>query len=184
MIGDFLISTAHASETAGAPHHEGPIYLQVEFWVGLAFVLVVLAIVKISYQKICAMLDARGATIQNRLESARRIREEAQALLAEYQRKQRDAMQESQDILNRARNEAVKLKAQAAKELEERVAAAERQAIERIKLAEEQAKREVRDIAVDVAIASATRVMGEKLSATQADALIDRAISELPKKMH
>lgn len=179
---NLLISVAHAAEQGG--HGDLPFYLDGHFWVGLAFIAAVLVMIKAGYAKIAAMLDARGTAIRNRLESARRIREEAQALLAEYQRKQRDALQESQDIVARAKNEAAKLKAQAAEELAHRVAAAERQALERISAAEEQAKREVRNVAIEVAVATATRVMEDKLSAAQSSALIDRAIAELPEKFH
>lgn len=179
---NLLISVAHAAEHDA--HADVPFYLDGHFWVAMAFLVVVLVIVKAGYAKIIALLDGRGIAIRNRLESARRIREEAQALLAEYQRKQRDALQESQDILARAKNEATKLKAQAAEELAHRVAAAERQALERIAAAEEQAKREVRNAAVEVAIAAATKVMEDKLSAAQSNALIDRAIAELPQKFH
>jgi F-type H+-transporting ATPase subunit b len=182
MIGDLLISTAHAAEHGG--HGDAPFYLDAHFWAAMAFLTIVLIILKAGFAKICAALDARGQAIRDRLDSARRIRDEAQALLAEYQRRQRDALQESKDILARAKNEAEKLKAEAAKDLEERVASAERQAMERIATAEEQAKREVRHIAVDVAVAAATRVMEEKLSAAQANALVDRAIAELPQKFN
>lgn len=179
---NLLISVAEAAEGGG--HANLPFYLDTHFWVGLAFVAAILILVKAGSTKIAALLDARGVAIRNRLESARRIREEAQALLAEYQRKQRDALQESQDIIARAKNEAAKLKVQAAEELAHRVATAERQALERIGAAEEQAKREVRNVAIEVAVATATRVMEDKLSAAHSDALIDRAIADLPGRFH
>lgn len=180
---NLLISAAQAATEHGG-HEDVPFYLDTHFWVGLGFVVVVLMLAKIGYAKVGALLDSRGTAIRNRLETARRIREEAQALLAEYQRKQRDALQESQDIVARAKNEAAKLKIQAAEELAQRVAAAERQVLERIAAAEEQAKREVRNVAIEVAVATATKVMEDKLSAAQANALIDRAIADLPEKFH
>lgn len=180
---NLLISVAQAATEHGG-HEDVPFYLDTHFWVGLGFIVVVLLLIKAGYAKIAALLDARGTAIRNRLESARHIREEAQALLAEYQRKQRDALQESQDIVARAKNEAAKLKVQAAEELAHRVAAAERQALERINAAEEQAKREVRNVAIEVAVATATKVMEDKLSAAQSNALIDRAIADLPEKFH
>ena len=178
----FLISAAYASDAA----HHGPVpfYLDPAFWVGAAFLVVVLVLVKAAYGRIVRLLDMRGIAIRDRLEGARRIREEAQALLAEYQRKQRDALQESQDIIARSKAEAAKLKDQAAQDLAARVAAAERSALERIAAAEEQAKREVRNAAIEIAVAAAARAMEEKLTAAQANSLIDRAISEIPAKMH
>jgi len=185
MIDNLLISAAHAAEhTAEAGHENVPFYLDAHFFVAMAFVVVLLILAKAGYAKFCALLDARGEAIRDRLESARRIREEAQALLAEYQRKQRNAMLESQDIIARARNEAEKLKVQAAAALEDRVKAAERHALERIAAAEEQAKREVRHVAIDVAMAAATKVMEDKLTATKANVLVNAAIKELPEKFH
>ncbi len=181
-MSGWLISVAHASEQGG--HAPVPFYMDAHFWVAMGFLAIVAILVKSALGKVCALLDARGQAIRDRLDSARRIREEAQALLAEYQRRQRDAMQESKDILAKAKTQAEKLKAEAAKELQDRVATAERQAMERIAAAEEQAKREVRHIAVDVAVAAATQVMAEKLSAAQANVLIDRAIGDLPQKFH
>ena len=100
--------------TDAAHHGPVPFYLDPAFWVGAAFLVVVLVLVKAAYGRIVRLLDMRGIAIRDRLEGARRIREEAQALLAEYQRKQRDALQESQDIIARSKAEAAKLKDQAA----------------------------------------------------------------------
>lgn len=178
---NLLISPAFAADGAqGAV----PFYLDPTFWVAAAFLVVMAVLVKAVYARAVHLLDARGQAIRDRLETARRIREEAQALLAEYQRKQRDALLESQEIVTRAKAEATKLKAEAAAELAARVAAAERQALERITAAEEQAKREVRHVAIEVAVAAAARVMADQLQASQANALIDRAIAELPGKIH
>ncbi len=182
-MNGWLISVAYAAEHGG--HGSMPFYQDEHFWVAMGFLTIIAIFLKTAYAKVCAMLDARGIAIRERLESARRIRDEAQALLAEYQRKQRDALQESQEIIARAKNEAAKLREQAAAELEHRVAAAERQAMERIAAAEDAAKREVRHVAVDVAVAAASQVMAEKLSAKQAGALVDRAIADLPaQKFH
>ena len=181
MTDGFLISAAYASE--GAAHHAGPFYADPHFWAGMAFVAVVLIIAKMAGAKICSVLDDRSQAIQNRLDEARRLREEAQMLLAEYQRKQRDAAGEAQAVLDRARNEAAKLKEEAAKALEERVAAAERQAMMRISVAEEQAKREVKNLAIDIATAAAAEVLAKRLSTDAADALIEKAISDLPDKL-
>lgn len=178
---NLLISPAFAADGV---HGAVPFYLDPTFWVAAAFLVVMAVLLKAAYGRAVHLLDLRGTAIRNRLETARRIREEAQALLAEYQRKQRDAIQESQEIVARAKNEAAKLKTEAAAELAARVATAERQAIERIAAAEEQAKREVRNVAIEVAVAAASRVMEDKLAAPQANALIDRAIAELPGKFH
>ncbi len=185
MISDLLISSAHAAGSAAeAGHGSISFYEDPTFYVGLAFVAFVIIVIKAGHQKLCAMLDGRAETVRQRLENARQIREEAQALLADYQRKQRDAMQESQDIITRAKNEAEKLKAQAAKDLEERIAAAERQAMARITAAEDQAKREVQHLAIDIAVSAASKVIEEKLTAQKANALVNAAIKELPGKFH
>ncbi|MEO5373636.1 MAG: hypothetical protein H7840_05085, partial [Alphaproteobacteria bacterium] len=82
-------------------HHAaaaGPFYAQPEFWVAVAFLIVVGFSFRKVTRAIAAALDMRAEKIKAKLDEARSLREEAQALLAEYQRKQRDAMNEAEDI--------------------------------------------------------------------------------------
>lgn len=155
-----------------------------ETWVALAFITFVVLAWKPASKAIVGALDDRSARIQKELAEAARLREEAQALLTQYQTKHRDAMKEAEAILVHARSEAERLSQQAARDLEASLKRREELAMQRIAQAEQQAAADVRAAAVDVAIAATERLLREKLDGAKADALIDQAIKELPAKLH
>jgi len=155
-----------------------------EFWVAVGFIVLVLAISKQGWQAIKSGLDARAGRISASLDEATRLRDEAQHLLAEYQRKQRDAAKEIDDLLAAARAEAERSGVNAREALEALVKRREQLAIDKIAQAEAEAVQAVRNTAVDVAIAATRRLLGDKLDAATASALVDNAIAELPQKLH
>jgi F-type H+-transporting ATPase subunit b len=155
-----------------------------ETWVAVAFVIFVALVWKPGQKALLAALDARAARIEKELTEATRLREEAQALLAQYQRKHRDAMKEADQIITHAREEADRLAQQAGRDLEASLKRREELAVQRIAQAEQQAMSDVRAAAVDVAIAATERLLKEKLDGAKGDALIDQAIKELPAKLH
>jgi F-type H+-transporting ATPase subunit b len=155
-----------------------------ETWVAVAFVIFVILVWKPAQKALLSGLDARAARIEKELSEAARLREEAQALLAQYQRKHRDAMKEADGIITHAREEADRLAQQAARDLEVSLKRREELAMQRIAQAEQQATADVRAAAVDVAIAATERLLKEKLDGAKGDALIDQAIKELPAKLH
>jgi F-type H+-transporting ATPase subunit b len=112
------------------------------------------------------------------------LKDEAQALLAEYQRKQRDAMREAEEIISNARGLAQRQIKDAGKKLEENLARREKASLEKIAQAEAQALAEVRREAVDVATAAAAQVIRGQIDGTRSSALIDQAIVEVEKKLH
>ncbi|MBY0511578.1 MAG: F0F1 ATP synthase subunit B [Rhodospirillaceae bacterium] len=154
------------------------------FWVGLAFVLAVAVIYRPAAKAIISTLDERAAKIRVQIEEARKLREDAQALLAEYQRKQRDAMAEAEKIIANARAEAARLKVDAEKDLEHAITRRKQQALDRIAQAEAQAIAQVRNTAVDVALAAAETLIKGSLDAGKQQALADKAISELPARLN
>ena len=155
-----------------------------EFWVAIAFLLLVSVLVYFGAPNaIGAALDDRSARIRAQLDEARRLREEAQAALAEAKRRQRDAQREAEEMLKTAREEATALAAQAEANLAAALKRREAQAHERIAQAEAAAVKMLRDQAVDLAIAAAARVLGESQAGAGGDALIDAAIKELPARL-
>jgi F-type H+-transporting ATPase subunit b len=154
------------------------------FWVGLAFLLVVALTFKKASRTITSSLDARAAKIRTQIEEARKLREDAQALLAEYQRKQRDAMAEAEKIISSAKAEAARMKIQAEQDLEHALARRKEQALERIAQSEAQAVAQVRNIAVDAALAAAEALIAKSLDGAKRDALTEKAIGELAGKLH
>lgn len=155
------------------------------FW---ALVALVLFFALLAYLKVpgtvTGALDSRAETISKELDDARRLREEAQALLAEYQRKGREAESEAEEIIDQAKREAAALTSEMAERLEEYVASRTKMAEQKIAQAEAQALQEVRALSADVAIAAAEKILGAKVKGEAADALISRSISDVKSKLN
>ena len=155
------------------------------FWVGAAFVLFVGILVYFKVPRmLTGALDERAKKISDDLDQARELREEAQVLLATYERKQRDALKEAEEILSHAKAEAERESEQARKKLEETVARRRQAALNKIALAEAQAENEVRDTAIEIAIAAATAVVAQQVRGDRADALVDTAIRDLRRHLN
>lgn len=154
------------------------------FWVAAAFVVFIGVLVKLAYQKIVDALDARAEGINNEIEEAKRLREEAQQLLANYQRKHRDAVEEAQEIIEHAKAEAERMAVQAASDLETEVRRRTEMAQAKIARAEAQVIADVRNMAVDIAVRAAGQLVQERLGEEQAQKIVDDAISELGRKVH
>jgi F-type H+-transporting ATPase subunit b len=152
-----------------------------EFWVLLSAIIFVAAVWKPAKNAIVTALDARATRISAELDEARRLREEAERLLSEYQQKQRDAHTEAEAIVAHAKEEAERIAAQSARDLEQALARRQKMAEERIEQAEAKAVSEIRAAAVDVAIAAARQVIVSELDQPRSAALIDNAISALPQ---
>ncbi len=154
------------------------------FWVAAAFVVFVGILARLAYGRIVEALDARAGRIRNDIEEARRLREEARQLLASYQRKHRDAVEEAGEIVARARADAERMAAQAAADLEAEVERRAELARAKIARAEAQVIEDVRDMAVDIAVRAAGRLVRERLGEEQAGRIVDDAVSELGRKIH
>ncbi len=155
------------------------------FWVGAAFLLFIAILF---YLKVPGMLtkalDERSAKIAEDLEQARQLREEAQALLATYERKQRDALSEAEEIIAHAKEEAQREAEIAAKKLDEAIARRQQSALDKIAMAEAQAEKEVRDAAIEIAITAATAVVAEQVKGDRADDLIATATADLGRHLN
>lgn len=177
-----MTRAALAAETAGAGH-DIPFYAEPEMWLLVAFALFVGTVARPAWRALTGALDARAAAIEAGLEEARKLREEAQAALASYQRKQRDAVKEANALLAHAEEESRRVAAHAEKALAETLARREALADERIAAAEARALDEVRAEAVEIALAATRRILAERIDETKGEALLDDAIKELPGKL-
>lgn len=135
-------------------------------------------------RRLMGMLDTRAEGIRGDLDEARALREEAQALLASYERKTREARNQADEIVAAAKSEATSAAEQAKRDLEASVARRLAAAEEQIDSAQQAAIREVRDTATQVAIAAAGEVIARQMSAAEANALIDRSIDTVAAKLH
>ncbi len=133
---------------------------------------------------LAAKLDERAVKIKADLEEARALRDEAQTLLASYERKQKEVAAQAEEIVAAARSEAeraaVVAKAEIAKSVERRLATA----TEQIAAAEKAAVRQIKDRAVTVAVAAAADAISQGMKPQDADALIKASIAEVGAKLH
>jgi F-type H+-transporting ATPase subunit b len=178
---------AWAAETAAhgaAEHGAEPFYASAEFWVAVCFVIFVALVFRTAFRVVTVALDDRAEKIKNQIDEAVRMAEEAQELLASYERRKHEAVAESKAIIDHARREADRLAERTANDLEKALKRREQMAIDRIAQAEASAIADVRNQAVDVAIQAAQRVLAKQVKGKNADALISAAIEELPEKLH
>lgn len=155
-----------------------------EIWIAVAFVAFLAVAAKPIFRAVVKSLDARAERIRSDLAEAERLRREAEALLADYQAKQRASAEETAGILARAREEAEVLKKEAAANLVLLLQRRERMALDKIAQAEAEAKAEVKARAVDLAVAAATLILEQQTTGPLSARLIDQAIGELGQKLH
>jgi F-type H+-transporting ATPase subunit b len=156
-----------------------------EFWVALAFVVFLGLLGYLGVHRIVAKsLDDRAARIKAELDEARKIKDEAVQLLAEYQRKRHAAEGEAQDIIAGAKAEAERLAAEAKTRIEDFVARRTKMAEAKIAQAEAQAAADVRSAAAEAAIAAAEKILSAETKGKLAGELIAKGIDEVRKKLN
>jgi F-type H+-transporting ATPase subunit b len=161
------------------------IFFDAETWVALAFLLFIGGMTFIGVPKMVAKaLDDRAARIKSDLDEARKLKDEAAQLLAEYQRKRQQAEGEAQDIIAAAKAEAERLAVEAKGKIEEFVARRTKMAETKIAQAEAQATADVRSAAADAAIAAAERILTQETKGGLAASLIAKGIDDVRKKLN
>ena len=153
------------------------------FWVLISMAIFVALVWKPLSRTITGALDERAARIRADLDEARRLREEAERLLAEYRRKEREATADAEAIVAHAKEEAQRIAAQSALDLEQALQRRQLLAEERIAQAETKAVEEIRAVAVDVAIAAARDVIAAQTNEQRGGAMLDAAIAALPQRL-
>ena len=176
-----MIGTAWA---AGADAGHGGLFSDPAFWVAVAFVIFFALAGKILWARISDMLDKRAAAISKALADAERLRNEALKAKADAERTLSQAASEGAAILQQAKEEAERMQARAAANLESAVALREQQALDRIAQSEAAATKEVRNTAVDVALSATRALLREQVGSPSTTKQIDDAIAELPRRLH
>ena len=154
------------------------------FWVGVAFFIFIIGAFKPAKKAILGALDSKIDEIKNQVEEASKLRDEAQALLAEYERKQQQASQHAEEMIEAAKKESEESRLRAEADLNAALDRQRKLAMERIAMAEEKALQEVRVAAAEMAIAATEKLVAEKVAGADGDKLIDKAISDLGDKLH
>ena len=156
-----------------------------EFWVAVSFFLFLALVIYLRvHKKLAAALDARAAAIAKELDEARRLREEAEQVLADYRKKQGDAAKEAENIVTLASKEAEILAAETRRSMKEHFERRMKLAEDKISRAEADALREVRAAAADAAITAAEAVIAKSLTPQAADKLVKQGIDALKGKLN
>ncbi len=159
-------------------------FFEPEFWVAVAFVILmgVFAYFGI-HRTVLKTLDHRSERIKAELDDARRLKEEAAKLLAEYKARHASAEREAQDIIASAKAEAERIASEAKTKMEDFVTRRTKTAESKIALAEAQALADVRSAAVDAAVTAASTILSQSVKGSVADELLAKGIAEVRAKL-
>ena len=156
-----------------------------EVWVTLAFLVFVGVLVYVGVPKLVAKsLDERAARIKGDLDEARKLKDEAAQLLAEYERRRHEAESEAEGIISGAKAEAERMASEAKAKIEDFVSRRTKMAETKIAQAEAQAAADVRSAAADAAVAAAERILTLEAKGDRASALIAKGIDDVRKKLN
>jgi F-type H+-transporting ATPase subunit b len=148
-------------------------------WVLISFIVFCAMAWKLGKDKITSALDNKIDTIRKEIETAESLRVEAQELLAQYQRKQRDAAKEAEQIIENAKMHAKEIKKKAKEELKETMERREQQLSARIERMEQSAIQEIRSHAADLAVKATKEIISERLDKNTSKELVDQSIQNI-----
>ena len=159
--------------------------INAEFWVAVAFVLFVALLIYMGvHRMVLDALDQRRARIKAELDEARRLRDEAQKLVAAYRTKHQEAEREAEAIIASAKIEAERIAAETKAKMEDFLARRSKMAEMKIAQAEAQALAEVRAVAAEAAVSAAERILSESTKGKVAEELVAQGIREVKAKLN
>ncbi len=159
--------------------------LEPETWAAIAFVIFIGGLGYLGVHKtLIASLDQRRDRIKAELDDARRLKDEAVKLLAEYQKRRQQADAEAADIIDGAKAEAERLAIEAKARVEEFVARRTKMAETKIAQAEAQAMSDVRAAAAEAAVAAAEKILTQAAKGKAAEDLLAKGIEDVRKKLN
>jgi len=160
-------------------------FTQPETWVAIAFVILLALFAYLGIHKtVLTALDHRGERIKAELDDAKRLKEEAAKLLAEYQTRRASAEREAQEIVANAKAEAERIATEAKAKMEDFVSRGTKTAESKIALAEAQALADVRAAAANAAVEAASTIMSQSVKGSVADDLLAKGIAEVRAKLN
>ena len=160
-------------------------FFEPEFWVAVAFVILMVLFAYLGiHRTVLTTLDHRGERIKAELDDARRLKEEAAKLLAEYKARHASAEREAQDIIAAAKVDAERIAAETKTKMEDFVARRTKTAENKIALAEAQALADVRSAAADAAVTAASTILSQSVKGQVADDLLAKGIAEVRQKLN
>ncbi len=161
------------------------IFSDPETWVAIAFILFVGVVLYYKLPgKVANALDQRSTAIARELEEARKLRAEAEALLADYKQRTENAHVEAEEILAQANREATAYAKEAREAFDEMIARRLNVAEQKIKLEEEKARKQIRAQAAELAVSTAEQLIEQKMSGTVAENTITASLDRIKKRLH
>jgi F-type H+-transporting ATPase subunit b len=180
-----MIELLLAAAAEDAAHGAVPLTEDTSFWVSLGFVVVIGLFGWLGvHKRIASSLDKRAQDIADELDRARALRDEAQEILAKYQRRQREAEDEAEAIVEQAKRDAARIAEDARVKIEEQLDRRAKAAEDKIARAEAQALAEVRSQTADLAVEAACEIIRIRMDQGAQAALAERAIDEIRAKLH
>jgi F-type H+-transporting ATPase subunit b len=154
--------------------------------VAFVFVLIFLGLLLYLgvFRKLAAALDGRAARIAAELEEAKRLREEAQSVLADYRKRAQTAEREAAEIVQRAREDAERLREESERKLAETIERRTKAAETKIAQAEQRALADVRAAAAEVAVTAAQRVLGSRVAGGFGQELVASSIEQVRSRFN
>ena len=160
-------------------------FTQPETWVAIAFIALMALFAWLGvHRTVLTALDHRAQRIKAELDDAKRLKDEAAKLLADYQARRASAEREAQEIVTNAKAEAERIAAEARTRMEDFVARRTKTAENKIALAEAQALADVRAAAAEAAVAAASTVLSQSVKGSVADDLLTKGIAEVKAKLN
>ncbi|MEE6206727.1 MAG: hypothetical protein VZR95_01575 [Alphaproteobacteria bacterium] len=175
------IFDAAAAKTVASEAHLEPFYTEIEFWVGMAFVLSVIVLLKPLFLFIRSALQRRIQNVAQAIDDAVKLRDDAQILLADYERKYQNAAKEAQEIIDNSRISLERFKKTELANLQESLKLKEKEAERRIKTSTAKVQNEINSSASVLSVQLAQKAIQKYLKETDQSRLIDDAIDELDK---
>lgn len=152
-------------------------------WVLISFVIFAIGFWKFGLKLLLGKLDSRIAEIRKEIETAESLRVEAQELLAQYQRKQRDAAREAETIVAAAQTHAAEIQRQAESELNEMVARKEAQLRDRLARMEEVAINDIKSYAAELSVKATAEIIAKQMDQATNDRLIEQSIKSIASQL-
>ncbi len=175
------IFDAATAKTVASEAHLEPFYTEIEFWVGMAFVLSVIVLLKPLFLFIRSALQRRIQNVAQAIDDAVKLRDDAQILLADYERKYQNAAKEAQEIIDNSRISLERFKKTELANLQESLKLKEKEAERRIKTSTAKVQNEINSSASVLSVQLAQKAIQKYLKETDQSRLIDDAIDELDK---
>lgn len=167
------------AETAQEAHHSLPFYLEGEFWVGMAFVFVIIALAKPICKVASAMIHKRIEGIKERISDSEQLLEDAQKLLKDYERKYRNAKKEAQAILEKSQKQINYIKTEKLSQLEQEIKAKEKDAADRIRSSQEDADKELTALTSELTIKLVKQAVNDNLTPNVQNKMIEDSIKNI-----